>query len=242
MKSRPKQVAMKCKRICAKPLQKPPRLTKHGQHTPSGNGCLATSAKDGTPCPYPRIEPGVPYCKKCIKTGDPSLKAVKHPKFGKTLIATRDLPKPYYAAWWGKLVPKRKLPTPKHEWALQTTKGMIDATPFPGSQLKWCSCPGRSELPTIDFSSNYDMLLRKAPRTCLLFATLRDIPKNNQVTMMYNMDEKTTDEFFAERKLVRGDVGCDKYPACRKSPTHPYFQIAAYKESLKAAESASSRG
>jgi hypothetical protein len=168
-----------------------------------------------------------------MKTGDPSLKAVKHPKFGKTLIAMRTLPAPYYAAWWGSLVPKKKLAIPKHEWALQTTRGMIDATPFKGSQLKWCSCPGPSELPTIDFSSNFDILLRKAPKTCLLFSTKRDIPKNNQITMMYNMDEKTTDEFFAERNLVRGDVGCAKYPACRKSPNHPYFQTTKYKETLK---------
>lgn len=33
-----------------------------------------------------------------------------------------------------------------------------------------------------------------------------------QVDMMYNKDEKSTDEFFNERGLTRGDVGTKKYP------------------------------
>ena len=36
-----------------------------------------------------------------MRTGDPSLKAVKHPRFGKILIAKRNLPRGYYVAWWG---------------------------------------------------------------------------------------------------------------------------------------------
>ena len=105
--------------------------------------------------------------------GDPSLKAVKHPKFGKILVATRNLPKGYYVAWWGKLCPKKQVPYKRMEWALETSKGMVDAVPYKGSQLKYCACPGRiritaitaysfnfspvtgpSELPTIDFAPN----------------------------------------------------------------------------------------
>lgn len=123
------------------------------------------------------------YVQVCIQNqgmmkGDPSLKAVKHPKFGKILVATRNLPKGYYAAWWGKLCPKKQVPFKRMEWALETSKGMVDAIPYKGSQLKYCACPGRSrittyslqlqlltfwlkdwvtgpsELPTIDFAPN----------------------------------------------------------------------------------------
>ena len=77
-----------------------------------------------------------------MKNGDPSLRAVKHPRFGKILIATRDLPKGYYAAWWGKLCQKKKIPYKRMEWALETSKGMVDAVPYKGSLLKYCACPG----------------------------------------------------------------------------------------------------
>ena len=30
--------------------------------------------------------------------------------------------------------------------------------------------------------------------------------------MMYNKDEKSTDEFFQERGISRGDVGTKRYP------------------------------
>ena len=48
---------------------------------------------------------GVPYCLECLQNGDPSLKVADHPKFGKILVAARDLPKGYLAAWWGDLLP-----------------------------------------------------------------------------------------------------------------------------------------
>jgi len=229
-KSAPRKL-VKAKR--ATQMAKAARITKHGQNAPSSMGCFSTSAKDGKPCSRPRVKKGLPYCKECMKSGDPSLKAVQHPHFGKILIAMRKLPKPYYAAWWGTLTPKSKLPEAKQEWALQTGKGYIDATGHPGSQLKFCACPGPGELPTIDFSSNYDVFLEKADKTCLLFATRREIPRNHQVTMMYNESEKTTDEFFEERGLERADVGTAKHPACKKSATHPYWQSEKYKAILK---------
>ena len=34
-----------------------------------------------------------------------------------------------------------------------------------------------------------------------------------QVDMMYNKDEKSTDEFFQEQGICRGDVGTKRYPA-----------------------------
>lgn len=93
------------------------------------------------------------YVQVCIQNqgmmkGDPSLKAVKHPKFGKILVATRNLPKGYYAAWWGKLCPKKQVPFKRMEWALETSKGMVDAIPYKGSQLKYCACPGGIRITT----------------------------------------------------------------------------------------------
>jgi hypothetical protein len=192
------------------------KLTKSGQHPPKGNGCLSTS-KAGHPCRHPRVSKLIPYCKQCMKCGDPSLKAVQHPRFGKILIAIRNLPKRYYVGWWGKHMPRKELPQKRMEWALQTKKGMIDAVPFPGSLLKFSACPGPNEVPTIDFSSNSDVLLKpKEKMATLMFSTLKEIPKNHQLTMMYNADEKTTDVFFKEQGITRADVGTSKYPALRK--------------------------
>eukprot|EP00747_Dinoflagellata_sp_TGD_P161916 gnl/TRDRNA2_/TRDRNA2_178946_c0_seq1.p1 gnl/TRDRNA2_/TRDRNA2_178946_c0~~gnl/TRDRNA2_/TRDRNA2_178946_c0_seq1.p1 ORF type:complete len:258 (+),score=43.07 gnl/TRDRNA2_/TRDRNA2_178946_c0_seq1:102-776(+) len=210
-----KKTAQKSKNGVSPLLKKFGGLTKSGQWSPTGPGCIATPK--GVPCPHPRDSYYIPLCKHCLKTGDPSLKPVDHPKYGKILIATRNLPKGYYAAWWGNLMPMKKMRQKAMEWALQTNKGTIDATPFrKGSQLQFCACPGPNEVPTIDFAPKSVSILAKVKRTCEIFKTLRAIPKNHQLTMMYNLDEKTTDEFFEERGLKRADVGTRKYPAIRK--------------------------
>lgn len=165
----------------------------------------------------------MPYCKKCFQAGDPSLKAVKHPKFGMILIATRDIPKGYYVGWWGKLLKKKSEMPRKHmEWALETTKGMVDAVPYKGSQLQFCACPGPNEVPTIDFAPNSDCLLKRGePMGTAVFRTLKAVPRGYQVDMMYNKDEKSTDIFFREQGIKRGDVGTKKHPALRKKGAPP---------------------
>jgi len=193
-------------------------FTKQGQHVPTGGGCIATSLA-GRPCPRPRATMLVPYCRQCMRTGDPSLKAVKHPRFGKILVARRTLPKPYYVAWWGRLKSPRKLPDKHWEWALQTDKGIIDAVPHKGSQLQFTACPGPHEIANIDYAPDDTVLLKKATKdgmACSIFCTSKEIPKEHQLTMMYNSNEKTTNEFFAERGLVRADVGTATYPAMPK--------------------------
>jgi len=154
-----------------------------------------------------------------MKSGDPSLKVVKHPRFGKILVTKRTLRKGYYVSWWGNLLKrKRDMPDKHMEWALETNKGMIDAVPHKGSLLQFCACPGPNEVPTIDFAPNSDILLKRGQDMgAVIFKTLRDIPKGYQVDMMYNKDERTTDEFFKEQGIVRGDVGTKTYPALRKS-------------------------
>ncbi|CAE8603479.1 unnamed protein product, partial [Polarella glacialis] len=178
-----------------------------------------STLKSGKACPCDRVNPLIPYCKKCCKSGDPSLKVCTHPKFGKILIALRDLPKPYYVAWWGKQLKRKDMPQKHMEWALQTNTGMVDAVPFKeGSMLQFCACSGPNEIPTIDFAPDSEILLksRNEKMAAVIFRTLRDIPRGHQVTMMYNTNEKTTNEFFKEQGIVRGDVGTPRYPCLRK--------------------------
>jgi len=199
-----------------KDVAKRQRLTPSGQHPVVSTGCLSTSLK-GTACPRPRFMDGVPYCLECLESGDPSLTVTDHPKFGKILIAARDLPKGYLAAWWGDLLPLSRLPEKHLEWALQTRYGYIDAVPHNGSQLKYCACPGPNEATTLDYTKEEDILLTKAEKAGIIFKTLRAVPRRHHVCMMYNKDEKSTDEFFAERGIVRGDMGTKQYPALRKA-------------------------
>mmetsp|Transcript_70326 Transcript_70326/g.115602 ORF Transcript_70326/g.115602 Transcript_70326/m.115602 type:complete len:229 (+) Transcript_70326:32-718(+) len=212
------------------------RLSASGQYLPKSGGCMATS-RSGRACPHPRVTKLMPYCKGCMKKGDPSLKAVKHPRFGKILVATRNLPKGYYVAWWGKLCKnKKQVPHKRMEWALETPKGMVDAVPYNGSLLKFCACPGPSELPTIDFAPNSDVLLKSGEKlAAIIFRTLRPIPRNWQLDMMYNKDEKTTDDFFQERGLTRGDVGTKRHPAERKKKAGqpPYMKAKTVLKQMK---------
>merc|ERR1712232_140304 len=155
---------------------------------------------------------------KCLKSGDSSLKVRQHPKYGKILTAARQLPKHYYVAWWGTVVPSSKLPKEKEEWALRTPVGMIDATSHKGSQLLFCACPGPAERPTVNFAPNQAALLAKKTPLCgVIFRTLHSIPRNHQLTMMYDEDAKTTDQFFKERGIVRANVGTARFPALRRS-------------------------
>merc|ERR1740117_1501753 len=113
-------VGAKKQKVAAVNIKNSPlKLTKNGQQYISGPGCIATKLT-GQPCKNQRKTKEVPYCSRCMVTGDPSLKVCSHPKFGKILIARRDIPKGYNIAWWGKLVAVKKLPASKEEWALKT--------------------------------------------------------------------------------------------------------------------------
>ncbi len=65
-----------------------------GQNSMNSALCVATYT-NGKPCMKPKAHLNVPYCESCMKTGDPSLGVVKHPRFGKMLVARRDLPAKY---------------------------------------------------------------------------------------------------------------------------------------------------
>merc|ERR1719272_1654725 len=101
-------------------------------------------------------------------------------------------------AWWGNRSTKKALPDAAWEWALDTRCGIINARPYQsGSLLQFSACPGPHEKVTVWMGPNTDSNLTKAPVTCMMFSTRMDVPKNHQLTMMYNEDMKSTDDFFA---------------------------------------------
>merc|ERR1712107_301021 len=110
--------------------------------------------------------------------------------------------------------------------------GVIDATPHRGSQPQFCACPGPNEVPTLDVARSINFPLKKGELGCVMFQTVRDMPQNHQVTMRYNDSEKSTNEFFAERDIVRADVGTPKYPSLRKGQRRKLRQSARWQSVL----------
>merc|ERR1719191_1310859 len=120
-------------------------------------------------------------------------------------------------AWWGDRSTKKDFPDPDWEWALEIHGGVINARPYQkGSLLQFSACPGPHEKVTVWMGPTCQNNLDKSVLTCLLFSTTMPVPKNHQLCMMYNKDIKTTDEFFADRGIIRADVGTKKYPCIRK--------------------------
>lgn len=202
------------------------KVVKHRQHGALSGACISTSLK-GEPCqgdlPLKSNKPGdlcdmVPYCTKCRKKGDPSLLVTQHPKFGKILVARRDLPKGYRMAWWGNRSTAKKLPDKDWEWALDTgTCGIINARPHQkGSLLQFSACPGPQERVTVWMGPRSESNLDKSKLTCLMFTTTMPVPKNHQLCMMYNDSIKSTEQFFADRGLKRCNVGTKRYPCIKK--------------------------
>lgn len=192
------------------------KLYKSGQNLMGSDYCIATFLT-GESCNATRICAQVPYCKKHMDNGDPSLKVVKHPKYGKTLVAARDLPARYHMGLYGARKSKAEMSEENMNWAFETAEcGFIDPHGYE-AQVKYCQCPGPTEIVTVGFSQLKELITKKAKLGSMLFMTKRDIPKNHQLVMMYAEDEKSTNSFFKERGIVRKDVGTDKYPCFRKA-------------------------
>jgi len=160
-----------------------------------------------------------------MKNGDPSLEIVPHPRFGKMLIAKRDLPKGYKMALWGDVVKDHDMPEEDREWGFETADGwFINPKQYQkGAQLQFCQCPGPNEKVTVTFARPCLMMedmsgKKKATEkyAAMLFTTLLPVPKNHQLVMMYAESEKATESFFKERGLTRCDVYTDKYPTVLK--------------------------
>mmetsp|Transcript_38260 Transcript_38260/g.103630 ORF Transcript_38260/g.103630 Transcript_38260/m.103630 type:complete len:219 (-) Transcript_38260:38-694(-) len=195
------------------------KLTSAGQAFLSSGLCIATS-RTGKPCLRKCGGVGVPYCAKCMKTGDPSLRVVDHPKAGKILIAARDLPKGYRVALWGRARKKKDVKAKAMEWSFDITNGwMIDPTGCRGSLVQFCACPGPNEAAAI-----YGTPTTRCDHTaygCWVFITGQPLPRMWQLTMQYGSNSKGSDEFFKERGLTRLDVGTPKYPALRRKDAEP---------------------
>lgn len=198
---------------------------KSGQHTVKSGWCIATHL-NGKPCMEKQGEKWVPYCKKCMKDGDPSMSVEDHPKFGKMLVAKRDLPKDYYSALWGTRHTKEEMPEADTEWGFETAVGdYVNPVPHKGAQIQFCQCPGPSERVTISFATDClfmqeltkkEMKKGRDPYGSFLFVTSMAVPKNYQLMMMYAENEKSTEEFFRERGITRCDIGIKSRPAILK--------------------------
>lgn len=196
-----------------------------GQNKMFSGYCIATKL-NGDCCPMKTAHKYVPYCKDCMRTGDPSLAVLPHPRFGKFLAARRNLPKGYKAALFGEIFSNEKMPEADKEWGFETSDGyFINPTKESGSQIQFCQCPGPNEVVTVNFAFPHLMLeveppkgqKRKEKYGSMLFQLSKDVPKNHQLVMMYAESQKETETFFRERGIVRCDVWCPTGPTLLKS-------------------------
>jgi hypothetical protein len=196
------------------------KLTKAGQPAINSELCIATSRADGTPCLRACGEPGVPYCKAHMKSGDPSLKVAMHPFAGKILVAARDLPKGYRLALWGRCTSDTKISDKKMEWAFDLGSGwMLDPTGEKGSMVQYCPCAGPNEVAAVASSGSKRGKGNKFGSWA--FVTKEALPAGWQVTMQYGNTPKESDTFFEERGIKRIDVGTTEYPALRRKDAEP---------------------
>ena len=82
-------------RDCTKPVQ-------CWAHSKAGKRCECSVVRppaDATPSIRNSLP--VPLCRTHMSAGDGALKVVKHPTFGKILVARCDLPKGYRTVYWG---------------------------------------------------------------------------------------------------------------------------------------------
>jgi len=192
------------------------RLTNAGQHFASSGLCIATSKK-GKPCCDPVHEPGVPFCKRCMVSGDPALKVRGHPRAGKILVAARDLPAGYKVPLWGRLTKKRDMTEKAMEWGFDLSTGwFLDPTKCPGSLVQFCPCPGPNEVAVITGQPRCATTDKRRQYGAWTFLLTRPVKRDFQITLQYGVNSKDSDAFFAERGIVRLDVGTKANPAYRR--------------------------
>lgn len=214
----------------AKKEGSPTKIPKYpsGQHKVTTGYCMATKL-NGNACTDKCVAKYLPLCSSCMKKGDPSLAVIKHPRFGKTLICRRALPKGYKMALWGDVLRKDTMPDADQEWGFETEHGdFINPCPYPSSQVKFSQCPGPHERVNLTWGEPHiliepEFIGKNSKGICdqpisekygsMLFQTNQAVPKNSQLTMMYADDEPTTKLFFEERGLVRCDVSTADHSA-----------------------------
>jgi len=194
------------------------RTTSTGQHVVGQSRCISTSRATGKACPGKLVEDGVPYCRACMKTGDPSVRVASHPKAGKILVAARPLPAGYRLALWGRIAERKDLPAKAQEWAftIAPPDKQLDPTPFKGSMVQFCPCAGPTEIAAVKPFPSSSGVYGGEKYGCWMFRTIHKLPKNWQVTMQYGNNSKESSDFFAERGIVRCDVGTKAFPALRR--------------------------
>lgn len=194
------------------------KTTGAGQHAIGQSRCISTLRATGKACAGKLAEDGVPYCRECMKTGDPSLRVASHPKAGKILVAARPLPAGYRVALWGRIARRQELSAKSQEWAftIAPPDKQLDPTPFKGSLVQFCACAGPTEVAAVKPFPASTGVYGGKKYGCWMFRTIHKLPKNWQVTMQYGNNSKESAEFFAERGILRCDVGTPAFPALRR--------------------------
>jgi len=144
------------------------------------------------------------------------LKVAKHPRAGKILVAARDLPAGYRIPLWGRVTGKKDLSEKAMEWAFDVTGGkFLDPTPYKGSMIQFCPCPGPNEVAVLS-SIPVTPPKKGAKFGFWPFILNQNVPKNFQMTLQYGSNSKESDTFFTERGIERLDVGLKQYPTVRR--------------------------
>lgn len=188
------------------------RTLASGQNSYASGLCMSTQLS-GARCMSKQGKRFVPYCVSCMKTGDPSLGVVNHPRFGKTLICLRALPLGYRLGLWGDLQKDADMPDEDGEWGFEFARGKnINPVKYPGSVVQFSQCPGPNERISIGWATAYLHTDLVSKLGCIMFETKHGVQKNQQLNMMYSGTQSEADSFFAERGLTRCDVYTPQYP------------------------------
>ncbi|KAL3817520.1 hypothetical protein ACHAXA_003693 [Cyclostephanos tholiformis] len=214
-------------------------------HSRAGKRCRAkVTSREGEPIP-------IPYCDRHLKTGDGALKEVKHPFFGKALVARYDLPKSYRMAYWGVRgrcqscdVEDRAISfyppdprtgsniDPRVEGGRTLKRHNYNGVLNPGGTgdlIQYAGCPGTNEVQNMRSTFQY-FGLRNGIIGGLEFVTLMPVPKNTQLLHWYGSG------WWSERGIKRQDVGTKKYPAPLRQGTSSVVTNKIAAKSKKAAK------
>jgi len=172
----------------------------------------------------------IPYCKSCLKNGDPSVKVIPHPTLpmiGNILVATRDLPKGYRFVYWGtrltgKAAQKRMAEDDRIIDFMYGRKccGSIEPGPHKGSVLQMAGNPGPNEYynmvcTTEHFGKMDDNLVGG------MYHLIHDVPKGHQIAHEYGK------QWFKDRKITPLNIGTPEYPMIPKLSKRHIWQTQA---------------
>jgi hypothetical protein len=169
----------------------------------------------------------IPYCKKCLQHGDPSVKVLPHPTvpmIGNILVATRDLPAGYRFVYWG----SRKIGKEAAKLMDDDDRiieflygrkpcGSIEPGPHKGCVLQMAGNPGPNEYPNMVTTPEHFGAMSDDLVGCM-YHLIHDVPKGHQIAHNYGK------QWFKDRKITPLDIGTPEYPMIPKLSSHLIWQ------------------